>query len=656
MAARHLINKDGKPFDDEELGALAEELDSLNPADRKSFRDENAQAIAKYHADRLLIVAGPGTGKSTLFKQRILSWLEKDNAARILALSFVRKLVADLQSDIQNDPTLTDGQKNQAEVFTLHKYARSIVERNHGTKDWAFAPHFRIIAQEWKAIVWTDVLALSEQKDHGRFAWKEFEKQLHNDEFDQSAEWKKLKDTYFRLCRFYNAAGFGDIILRAKDALAENPDLNEHQFFIFDEYQDFNAAEENLLEQITKEAEGVLIVGDDDQVLYETLKAGRATLIRAIYNDAAVANAMLPFCGRCDFHITRSAAHFIAQAADQDSITKIYLPISAAERSTKVQIVACAAPTTAVDYIRKFVEDHAAEIEERKKALERGEAKDAYLLILSPSRAVDFYKPNGAKDQLFKLIEPFRLERREFCDDYYRILSYYSLAKYPTNNFTFRKVLHYEKITEDVILMLLKTCVAQNKPLFAADHKSIKDAHLKATKVREILESKDTLDNKIEGISKQVQIEKIKALRRDLERHEINEQRVDTVEHQEEEAAELEEIEVKQMSAVELLTIVGSKGLSADHVMIIGFDNVNMGWVTRNAFFVAMTRARKSLHILTALKAGGAARAHKFLDQMPDANVEFSRYAKGERRQTALDGRKAFRDHLGYLNTQHRRR
>ena len=65
---------------------------------------------------------------------------------------------------------------------------------------------------------------------------------------------------------------------------------------------------------------------------------------------------------------------------------------------------------------------------------------------------------------------------------------------------------------------------------------------------------------------------------------------------------------------MELMTIVGSKGLSADHVIIIGFDNVNIGWVTGNAFYVAMTRARHSLHIITALKAGGAACPHDFLD------------------------------------------
>jgi superfamily I DNA/RNA helicase len=110
------------------------------------------------------------------------------------------------------------------------------------------------------------------------------------------------------------------------------------------------------------------------------------------------------------------------------------------------------------------------------------------------------------------------------------------------------------------------------------------------------------------------------------------------------------------MSAVELMTIVGSKGLSADHVIIIGFDNVNMNWVTRNAFFVATTRARSSLHIITALKAGGATGPHKFLDDLPDDHLEFSRYKKGNRIQARFTRRDAFLRYLAALTTQGRRR
>jgi superfamily I DNA/RNA helicase len=386
MPARHLINENGEPFQDRELETLSKELDALEPAERRSFRDANARAVARHAAVEMLIVAGPGTGKSTLFKERILFWLEQDSSAGILALSFVRKLVADLDADIQNDTGLTDEQKKQIDVSTLHKYARSVVEQKHGTKEWRFAPHFRIIGQDWKLVVWDDALLINGQKDHAKYSWKHFEKQLHDDVFDQSAAWKALKKDYFTLCQFYNAASFGDLIIRAREALAENPDLNEHQFFIFDEYQDFNISEEGLLGQIIDKARGTLVVGDDDQVLYETLKSGKASLIRQIYRNTSAANAMLSFCGRCDFHITRAASHFIKQAADPDSIKKIYLPISDAGGSQKVQVVACAAPSTAVDYIRKFIEDHKNDIDQRKADLVAGKAKDAYLLILSPSK------------------------------------------------------------------------------------------------------------------------------------------------------------------------------------------------------------------------------------------------------------------------------
>jgi UvrD-like helicase family protein len=106
------------------------------------------------------------------------------------------------------------------------------------------------------------------------------------------------------------------------------------------------------------------------------------------------------------------------------------------------------------------------------------------------------------------------------------------------------------------------------------------------------------------------------------------------------------------MSAVELMTIVGAKGLSADHVIIIGFDNVNMSWVTRNAFFVAKTRARKSLHLITALKAGGAAGPHGFLDHLPDAHLEFSRYTKGDLTKKSCGGRAGFLRYLANLAAQ----
>jgi superfamily I DNA/RNA helicase len=568
MAARYLINEGGEPFSDRELNTIAAELESLSPEEREKYRDENAAAIAQHQSRRILIVAGPGTGKSHIFKQRVLFWLSRNAAAKILALSFVRKLVADLHNDIQNDEGLTDAQKSQCDIFTLHKYARSVVEQNRGTREWPFAPYFRIIGKNWKEVLWHDALLVSDQKNVGDYSWDAFEKQLHDDKFEEGAEWKRLRKEYFALCQFYNAAGFGDLILRAKSALAENSRLNQYQLFIVDEYQDFNASEEKLLKQIAQAAEGTLTVGDDDQVLYETLKSGKASLIRAIYAKREVVNAMLAFCGRCSFHITRAASHFIKQAADPSCIKKIYLPLAEADAAPKVQVVGCATATTAVDYIRKFIEDHNTNIEQRRKELEEGTSKDAYLLILSPTREMNFYRPNGAKEQLLELVNRYSEQRLEFSEDYYKVLNYYSLASYPLNNLTCRKVLHYEEIEDDELFELLKTCMKDGKSLSSTDASCVKDAMTTSVAVREVLESDLATEEKVRRLAELIEISDSERLGEDLEKDGIDKEQVDAIEHQEEEDAELEEIEVRQMCAVELIDYCWFKGLvgeSRDH-------------------------------------------------------------------------------------------
>ena len=166
------------------------------------------------------------------------------------------------------------------------------------------------------------------------------------------------------------------------------------------------------------------------------------------------------------------------------------------------------------------------------------------------------------------------------------------------------------------------------------------------------MDSKKTIKEKVEALAKHIQIDDLQSLEQDLERHGLDKQRIEAIEHQDEEEAELEEIQVKQTSAVELMTIVGAKGLSADRVIIIGFDNVNMNWVTRNAFFAAKTRARTSLHLITALKAGGATGPHTFLDHLPDAHLEFSRYTKTGRTQQPCGGRNGFMRYLEKLAAQ----
>lgn len=648
MTIRFLINDDGSPFESSELKTLRSQLDALSDNERKSYRDLNASAVAKHKADKILIVSGPGTGKSYLFLDRINHWYQNDSQASVFVTSFVRKIVADLQNDIDDDKKLTDKQKSKIGVSTLHKFARSIVEKNHGTRKWPFRPHFRIIGQFWKDVVWDDVLAFHPNLDKNTYGWENFEKQLHNDAFEESDEWRKLKEIYFKLCKFYNAAGFADLILRAKTALKENSSLNKDNYFIIDEYQDFNLAEDALITQLVGNPKGLLIVGDDEQVLYEQLKSSKATLIRSRYKDKNYINAMLPFDGRSSFCITKVAGHFIQQNREADCIEKIFLPIKTND-DHKVQLIACATASTAIDYIEKFIADNKTAIDERKEKLEQGEETEAFLLILTPAKKVNFY--GKSKEKIKQIISEYQNGSPSFSEDYYKVLSYYLLAGNPHNNFTFRKVLFYEEVAEGVVYSLIETALQSDKALYELNPDDIKVVLTKCNNIKTVIDSDDPIDKKVNEISKYISISNKNQLKEDMERQAINQDEISKIEHKEEEDAELEELETKKMSTVELMTLVGAKGLSADHVIVIGFDDVNMSWITKNAFYVALTRARKSLHIITALKSGGARQPHNFLDQLPDEHIEFYSYRKRDRTNNLLGGRQGLKDYINKISS-----
>ena len=586
--------------------------------------------------------------------ERIKQWYQQNPNARVFVTSFVRKLVADLQNDIDTDTDLSTEQKRNITVSTLHKFARRIVERNHGTSEWRFQRFFRIIGQFWKEVVWEDVLAFYPLLDKNEYLWKKSEEQLHNSIFEQSEEWRNLKRVYFKLCKYFNATGFADLITRAIDALIENPDLRESDHFIVDEYQDFNSAEDTLINLLVGEPNGMLVVGDDEQVLYDKLKSGKPTLIRTRYRDVNFAKAMLPFCGRSSFHITKTAGHFIQQNRVAECIEKIYLPIKTADIHPKVQVIACARAQTAVDYIEKFVNENKTAIDERKNSLEAGQEKDAFLLILTPAKEVNFY--SKAKETVVRIVAEYQTDNRKFSEDYYKILSYCSLVNNPQNNFTFRKVLYYEEIPEAKVHELIVRAMRNGQNLCDLDAEEIQYAMQKCNEIKIILDNEDgRIEKKIDEIARHITINDKDKLKKDIARKSINNEEIARLEHEEEEEAELEEIEVKKMSAVELMTIVGSKGLSADHVIIIGFENVNMNYVTINAFYVAMTRARQTLHILTALRSGGAREAHAFLEQLPDDHIEYYSYTKSNHTKTRYRNKSEFKNYMIRLNNFARR-
>lgn len=616
----HLIAEDGQPFSAAYLADIRRRLDGLPNTGREVYRDANATAIATLPDAQVLIVAGPGTGKSYLFMHRIRSWLEARPGRSIYVTSFVRKLVRDLRNEIETS-NLSDDEKETVTTTTLHGLARSLIERNGGTSHHPLDAHVQMIGGPWQEMVWHDVRGLNAAVTVPA-SYRQLERQFHDHDMEEEEPWPTLRSTYFELSQFYNAVGFADSIVHACVAVEENPDLIRQRLWIIDEFQDFNTAEDELIQICTSAAKAVVFAGDDDQALYEKLKASHPEIIRSYYVNDAWTKAMLPFCSRCTEHIAMASAAFIDATRADDSIAKVYLPLRLEGTATPVQAVCFFSPSTVVDYVERFVAEHRQELEERRDAIVNGTAKDSFLLLLSYSNDVQAYYGTEA-GRLRRIVDEWRLEEAGQGADYFRLLTYYRSTQTPSDNFTLRKVLDLQRAASADVLAILSEALSRGVALSEVDHPAIATALDSCREVERIVDDPDSIvDTKVQLLGQVMTIENSSRLRQDLKAAPIGGDRPTSDEEE-------EEVETAaRVSPVEIMSMVGAKGLSADHVMVLGFDNVNMSRATPMVFFVAMTRARKSLHLMTAIGARGAERPHDFLEAIPEQHCQHRKVLK----------------------------
>jgi len=628
---RSLINNDGSQFD-AEIDELEAALSALQGPDRAAYRDANATAIARAEAPRLLIVAGPGSGKSFLFIERIAYWLDLYESASVGVSSFVRKLVADLQVEIS--ARISEIDQARVTVATLHSIARGVVERGRGTADYPMAPHVKVVAPNWSDMVWADVLEFHPELS-SEHTIRAFQRQFYTEEFVPENGWPELLATYCKLRRFYNAVGFPDMITLAREATEANRSINHNQLWIIDEFQDFNRAEEHLIRVLTEGSVGVLVAGDDEQALYQQLKASSPEIINSYYTSTQFANAMLPYCSRCSYYVCAAASAFIRENREEGAIRKIYLPLTDDLSATKVQVVATAAPSSAVDYIEKFVESHHVELEEQKAEMETRRETDPFLLILTPQKSNRFLGPQTVQ-RLRELVSEWAAIKLARSGDYWKIRDYCTVAWEITDNFAVRKVLRHEGTSSNVAHELLVEALGTGCAFAEVRSELVRDALAKAAAVSAVIESEDLRwVQKVAEVAKMIRIDTREQVARELEEAPIRRLGAAT-DDEGDEAIETSGI----ASPVDMLTLVGAKGLSAKHVIVIGCDDVNMTHTSALTFFVALTRARESLHLITSLQAGGGRTCHRFVLQLPEECCDFLVHKRAG--PEILGGRAAF--------------
>lgn len=645
---RSLINGDGSSFAPE-LAEIESLLRALSNDAREAFRDRNASDVAAHQCRRLLVVAGPGAGKSFLFLARIRHWLDQYPDAEIYVASFVRKLVLDLQADISRK--LSGPDRRRVAVTTLHQLARSLVEKNRGTSSQPMQRHIGVIARPWDDVVWNDTLQFEPSLDPTQYSLDALASQFYDRDFLGDEPWVAVRSRYAALCQFYNALGFADMIHLACVAVDEDPALVQHTLWIVDEYQDFNLAEDALVRAVTRAANGVLLAGDDDQALYQELRASHPKIIVSYYGEPGFANAMLPYCGRCDYHICQAASEFMAKHRVTGAIDKVYLPLVVDDSLPRVQVVGTATPSGAVDYIDRFLAAHSSELDEHSRRMQAGLETDPFLMILSPDRSAQYYRLGGADEALHELIAPWANLTVGHSFDYRRVATYYGAAGNARDNFSLRKVLHYENVLFEDVHRLVASALRDGFDLSQVDDPIISEALAKCHEISAVIDAEE-LDGSAQASALQ---DRVDISDPDQLARELVEDPIGTGTVASEDELELALPTAGRMSAIELMPMVRSKGLSAQHVIIIGCDDVNMARTTPLTFFVALTRARRSLHLIVSLKARGTT-AHNFVGDLPDDHCDYVWYKKTGRTIERFPGMRQLKQKIAAVDRAARRR
>jgi superfamily I DNA/RNA helicase len=293
----------------------------------------------------LLLLAGPGTGKTSSLGKRIKFLVEEVNVLpeNITVITFTAAAARNMRdkiSDITKPDFFLPYNRQPMSIRTMHSLGYKIVRENAsdiGLKEITSV----VTGDNLRNILVGDAAQLAGyDRDDGKETaqCRQFGACQYSDE-------KKchICNAYLQLLRSCSAIDYDEQILLACKLLREKSDtLAKYQaqckHLLVDEYQDINAAQFDLISLLSQgQRDGLFVVGDDDQSIY-SWRGGSPEFIRRFKEDfgkkARVERARKSF--RCHKHILEGSIS-IVKDFDLQRLPKDVLEYQV-EEGPKIQI------------------------------------------------------------------------------------------------------------------------------------------------------------------------------------------------------------------------------------------------------------------------------------------------------------------------------
>lgn len=316
---------------------MALDLSSLNP---------NQQASVTWNGGPLLVLAGPGSGKTRVLTMRIARLIDEspERRFRVLGLTFTTKAADEMR--VRIDSMVSTG-RDRVQLSTFHSFAADVL-RQHGSHV-GYKPDFVILNQtaDREAVLLDAIRACAadgvdvDDADVKLLPFLDrlLDNCMHSDEVRARVREPELADKAAALFAQYrqelentNRIDFPCLLSKAIEILESRPAVarllrTTYTHICVDEFQDTNASQFRFLRAIagTKPSD-LFVVADDDQIIYQWNGASPERL-EELRTSYAMEVIQLPANYRCPPTVIAAAnkliQHNISRSADKQPLVAL---------------------------------------------------------------------------------------------------------------------------------------------------------------------------------------------------------------------------------------------------------------------------------------------------------------------------------------------
>lgn len=243
------------------------------------FNKAQIQAIS--HMDGpAMVLAGPGSGKTTVITHRIKNLIEKAEVRpeNILVVTFTKAAAISMQKRFS---TLMNGGKGQLVTFgTFHSVFYKILRKSRRYEATEIlserqkTDYIREIIGRY-GISSNDISELSQNiiNDIGNIKGNMLNAQEYEPSCCKKEDFIKVYNAYNLELKKDGKMDFDDILRECYLLLCENHTILEqwrelYKYILIDEFQDINRIQMNIIELLASPLNNIFVVGDDDQSIY----------------------------------------------------------------------------------------------------------------------------------------------------------------------------------------------------------------------------------------------------------------------------------------------------------------------------------------------------------------------------------------------------